>query len=965
MATKEHLFNAYLAEALNGSLGPWRKHEFIAEEAYKGTAFTPDILLKIQGARRVLLECAYGGDGGRDVRSKLENAELDLEIGVAVNVPNRFREKRRDEAMEDLAGCGDLKYAVYQREEDGALTRFPAEGEIKGSARSLALFAAGAAVPSASVDRVANAVVMRIKDAAEVLEARLPDLDIAGIVDRVSLQRPRAGLQTVAVLWLDAMLVQSHLHKAHPEAVKPLDLDTPVIDLIEQWERIFDKNWHSIFEIALEVLDKTSSRDAGAAQAAVECLIKAANLIEGANLGEHINVGGELFPRVAEDRKQAAAFYTKPATAELLAALLIGNDDLDPPDRWGDPGIFGALRVADLACGTGALLRAAYRRVCALSEEHGNRDRDGIARLHADAMEKGLTGADVNPIAAHLTNSSLALMGLGEPYEETNIGWVGVGRPAANGRGLLTTGSLEFFAGPELKDFFSPPGGAMGGSGGGGRSIRAEDRGFDYIIMNPPYSRTRGKQSAFDIAGLGEDERRACQERWGELIKDRPATKTAGMAASFLCLARDKIKPGGRIGFVLPLTAAFAESWERTREMVVRDFEDIVAIAPAGGGGGEDAMSADTGMGEMLLVARRKSSGENTKPSPVLCATLRENTEHYGRAWEIAESVRDAADRARRGPAEWRPILAGKQELGVALPFQPAGGEPWSHLGVLRSEVAIRAWSIAERGVLLPMEDGRSRQRFPMTTIGRLFQVGPTHHLIGHLEGGEQIGAFTWHPINDPADIPGKDRSLWEAKSAAQKSLLVDPTHKGALFDREKAERIESGIGTAHYSRSLRWTSQALAAAVTRRRAHGGRTWTALVHEDERMGKAFALWANSTLGLLTHWTRGGRTQRGRAPVQVEAVKSMPCLDLGKLDRNRLDRAARAFDELSGLELKPACQAHADGNRALIDDACAEMLGFDAHARRAVEELRRLWCAEPSVHGNNRTAAALLRKHGLM
>lgn len=964
MATKEHLFNGYLAETLNGVFGRWRRHEFIAEETYKGTAFTPDIILEIQGARRVLLECAYGGDGGRDVRNKLENPKLDLEIGVSVNVPGRFKDKRRDEAMEELSRCGDLKYAVYHRGENGGLVRFPAEGEIEGSARSLALLAAGAAVPNASVAKVADAVVMLIKDAAEVLETRLPDLDIRSIVDRVSLKRPRAGLQTVAVLWLDAMLVQSHLHRMNPDEVAPLDRETPVVGLVEQWVRIFNKNWHSIFEIALEVLKKTISRDAGAAQAAVESLIKAASLIESANLGEHINVGGELFPRVAEDRKQAAAFYTKPVTAEFLAALLIGNGDPEPPGGWGDPGLFGSLRVADFACGTGELLRAVYRRICALSEARGNRDRDGVARLHADAMEKGLTGADVNPIAAHLANSSLALMGLGGPYEETNIGWVGVGRPAANGKGLLTTGSLEFFASPELKDFFSPPGGAMDGTARGGRSIAAEDRGFDYVIMNPPYSRTRGRQPAFDIAGLGEAERRSCQDRWGELIRGRPATKTAGMAASFLCLARDKVKPGGKIGFVLPLTAAFAESWERTREMIVRDFEDIVAVAPAGAGGGEDALSADTGMGEMLLVARRRPSGEDPKPSPVLCATLRENINHYGRAWEIAKSVLDAADEAMRGPASWRPILIGRQDLGAALPFQPAGGEPWSHLGALRPEVAVGAWSVAERGVLPPMEDGRPERMFPMTTIGELFRVGTTHDLIGHRNGRDERGAFTWHPINGPADVMGTARSLWSADHKTQKSLLVDPTHKGALHDQKKAERIKSDIGTIHYARSLRWTSQALAAASTRRRVYGGRAWTTLVHRDERMRKAFALWANSTLGMLTHWTRGGRTQQGRAPVQVDAIKSMPCIDLAKLGGEALEGAARAFEGLSELELKPACQAHADANRALIDEACAEMLGLDPDALDTIGELRRLWCAEPTVHGNDRRALALLRERGL-
>ena len=52
-----------------------------------------------------------------------------------------------------------------------------------------------------------------------------------------------------------------------------------------------------------------------------------------------------------------------------------------------------------------------------------------------------------------------------------------------------------------------------------------------------------------------------------------------------------KTKPGGRIGFVLPLTAAFAEAWSCTRQMIEEDFEDIVAVVSS-----EGSLSADTGM---------------------------------------------------------------------------------------------------------------------------------------------------------------------------------------------------------------------------------------------------------------------------------------------------------------------------------------------------------------------------------
>lgn len=119
--------------------------------------------------------------------------------------------------------------------------------------------------------------------------------------------------------------------------------------------------------------------------------------------------------------------------------------------------------------------------------------------------------------------------------------------------------------------------------------------------MNPPYSRTRGGQSAFDIAGLINRERAACQKRWRELVKGEPVNNRAGMAASFLALARQKVKPGGRIGFVLTLTAAFADAWSGAQQMIEEDFEDIIAVTAS-----EGSLSADTGMQEMLLSATRR-----------------------------------------------------------------------------------------------------------------------------------------------------------------------------------------------------------------------------------------------------------------------------------------------------------------------------------------------------------------------
>ena len=481
--------------------------------------------------------------------------------------------------------------------------------------------------------------------------------------------------------------------------------------------------------------------------------------------------------------------------------------------------------------------------------------------------------------------------------------------------------------------------------------------------MNPPYSRTRGSQSAFDIAGMSEKDRKACQQKWQKVVRGAAVDRRAGMGASFLALARKKVKLGGRIGFVLPLTAAFADSWAVTRKMIERDFIDITAIVVAAGQAlGRDALSADTGMEEMLLVAKRRSQPDPMgRSTPIKCVTLYAPVTRSGEAGELARAIFDAIDLAD-GAGSSRPIVAGETEIGQVRVFDAGGeGAPWGPLGVTHEGLANAANNMAcgrvdFLGTSMELDMG-------MTTLDGLFRIGPTHDLIGHLKGKDARGAFEFFDVTGPTDAIGADRSLWKADSKAQRSLVVLPTHKGVSVSSKKCEEMRARQGRLFYARNMRWTSQALLAAMTKHAAMGGRAWTVLENDDVRVCKAFALWANSTLGMMVHWTRGQRTQAGRSTTQIGALGQIPCPKVDKIGDDRLDFAEASFDELTSLQLSPACQAHADEARQEIDSVVVRMLGLPGTANKTVDELRLLWCSEPSVHGRNRKAISLLASRG--
>ena len=950
-------FNYALAEALRQVRARWRESPAFVicerSEAVWGAAKRPDILIDDHRMSKVVVECAYGGDNDKDAKERLEQGICST--AVAVSIPPEFAQTDVKEAERLLCGGALFDYALLQRDADGDLFRFPESGYTKGSVRGLASLIQAASTPKSRVEQVIDEVADLIGQAVEALSHGLPERDVTKIIAKMHQRTILSALRTGTTLWLDAMLVHSHLY-THGSVREPLGADMRPSNLIKVWQNILKLNWHSIFDPAIDVLENVSIRARAGTSHSLNRLAKAVEAIETARLGDHVSISGELFPKISDDRKEAAAFYTTTAAAELLTSLLIREDD---GHDWQDQNLFRSLRVADLACGTGTLLRAAYRRVRTLHESVGGNSQT-TAELHKNAMEYGIKAADVSPIAAHLANSGMALAGGGKSYGKTSIGWVSVGEPA---NAHLTTGSLEYLKNSSLVDLFADLGGSTGGRNADENPINVNDRSIDYVVMNPPYSRTRGGQSAFDIAGLSEKQRKGCQQRWGALIRNEPAVKTAGMAASFLSLARKKVKPRGKIGFVLPLTAAFADSWAVTRQMIAEEFEEVLAISRSGGEASE-ALSADTHMAEMLLVAtHRKFPGP---PKPICCVTLRRIPQRLGEAGEFGRSILHALDIMR---GDSHPIIAGNEELGQASVFYPAGGEPWSHLGVLSADLAIAARRLVTEGVLPDITGGKDMPlKLPMTTIDSLFDVGPTHDLIGHLHTAKaKRGAFVLHPISRPAEARHGIRSLWKADARTQNRLAVDPTHKLTRWGAEDSvNKMLSQRGSLHYARNLRWTSQALLAASTQTDVLGGRAWTTLMHADARALKAFALWVNSSLGLITHWTRASRTQKGRGTMQVKAIADMPCPDVAALDSQALSAAANKFDALCTKELKPACQAHADPVRAEIDNFAVEMLGLPkTQARQCVNALRELWCIEPTVHGDNRKALELLFKKGLV
>ena len=291
----------------------------------------------------------------------------------------------------------------------------------------------------------------------------------------------------------------------------------------------------------------------------------------------------------------------------------------------------------------------------------------------------------------------------------------------------------------------------------------------------------------------------------------------------------------------------------------------------------------------------------------------------------------------------------------------PRAGFPWLAVGNASTELSLIATSLVNGRYYDPLNLIETDLALEMTELQSIAQVGPTHDLIGHPEGGDGRGAFRWKKLSSGQRLP-THISMWEADGERQRRMIARPTHGGTPVREDKVAELNKKRSRWFFSRNLDQASQALSIAHTQSLAHGGRSWNALQISDDAIGKAIALFYNSIFGAIVRHAYGQNTQDRRAALQIRATKSIPCPDFAadsEAARRALAIAEREFGRLAELELEPFGFCFQDVHRWEIDLAVAEMLGLDPEDKGVLallDQYRLLFAREPNVNG--RKAAIL-------
>ena len=948
MKNNEQTFNIALGAVLQTRRHGWR--DCVASEMNGGIVGggRVDNLIYPAHMQPVAVEAAFAGtvniDGdaiGRLGCTETKN-EREIMTAVAVCIPTAVRVLAGgvDGIKKWLQQGGKIDYAVYSlvkgsddlpakefdvRYPDGV----PNSGYIRGTAGDLADLIELAATPDKKIKHTAERVGGAVRGVAALMYKEIHPYIRGQIAEKVGQPADLHALRVAACVWLNALTLHHKLAKFNPDTITPIRQCETWRDTMNAWSEILEIDYRSVFRPALESLQLLSEYGVLVKKVLLS-LRQQVELIDNLYLGGVTDISSDMFPELATDRKVTAAFYTRMEVAELLAGVafnFIPNDGRN-------------LKIADFACGTGALLKAAYRQVRRRAEGK----QQNMQKLHQQYMEECLHGADIQPIAAHLTAAGLAGMHADSDYRHSNI----ICADVRDGK----TGSLDLLKSESLHDLF---GGEAAAAVDDGQihDFRPADNTFDLCIMNPPYSRSRGGIKVFDMEGLKPDERKKSVDELGRLLSKTFASMKAGMASAFCVLADKKLRDGGVLATVLPLTAAGQGSWRKFRAHIMQNYSEVVVIGMASNN--LQSFSADTGMGEMLVCARK---GGNIG-GDLTFINLHYLPRDFVEANETARAIRNIKTTGE--------IKIGAHVFATCIKTRTQNGDAWGAAAVKSSEMALIAEALTAGKVTTL---GLVHEYIMPITVAALsahVKTGPTHHLIGHMPNREPIGAFAFRELRSGDRV---NLSLWEAKHKKQTCLICAPTHRGELVAgrRKEAKHMLAQQSIVFVSRNLSMASQKLASAMTETNCMGGRAWTALILQDNVVAAAYCLWFNSILGLMCRWQCGGRQHPGRAQMQLGDIGKMPCPNFSAATvaaRRAVKIANAEFSRLAKLELMPCSLAWRDNNRHAIDATVLRMLGLDKKvSAQNMQELREAWCCEPSVHGGNKEIIAALIADGI-
>ncbi len=938
-----------------------------------------DILVRHPGGLPVAIETEFGSartvekDAIARLGKELADDNKRIEQVIALRLPESLREQSQaylDKKLE-TAQFRLCVYSILGRQHLSLEhRRWPSEGWIEGGIDDLATIIEHTALSENQISDGMEILDLGVTEAAEILQNRckwkadsVPEqianclhqscngqtmkMAMAIIANALAFHETIAGIKDVPTI-----------NKLRGKSGNP-----SAKNILTVWNRVMDDiNYFPIFSIATELLELIPE-DIG--QEVLGSLDKVVQELIILGVASQHDFSGRMFQKLIEDRKFLATFYTLPTSATLLSELAVSRLSTD----WSSKKAITKLQIGDFACGTGALLNSTYGAILSRYRRTGGDD----SQLHRDMMEKALIGADIMPAATHLTTSVLSSVHPRVEFFDTNIITMRYGENTDdNGNKDVFIGSLELFDDQQgfrsvlntTQEFVS------GTSRGKKKYVEFPHGSFDLVIMNPPFTRSTNHEGSHkDVnnpAFAGFKTKTEQQIKMSEKLKRiRPSgmasDDNAGLATNFIDLANLKLKEGGVLAFVIPSTFATGDGWSNARNIIKQNYKDVILVSIANAKAGESAFSADTSIGEVLVIGKKKTGGDSAS-SPITYVNLPHRPALILEAVWFAKAIEKQLQEA----SETGSVLQiGSDEHHIA------GHIIKSDIGVTernRNSGVIRVKDVSISNTALKLAKGIvSLPRIgcidiPIVELGELGKRGLLHRDIYEAKKNKQgisRGPFKIVKLNS-GDVP-EYPILWSHDAKAnmpgrESRLIVQPDRQGIVRPQHEfkaKERWESSSRLC-FNSDFGLGSQRLAACLTPKPVIGGRAWPGFICADKRFEVPLVLWMNTTLGLFSFWCTGSRQQNGRSGVTISRLPILQVLSVGQLTDQQFKMAEQIFIRFAEQDLLPANDAYRDQVRQELDKAVMiELLGLQEDILEPLELLRNKWCSEPTVRGRKR------------
>ena len=572
-----------------------------------------------------------------------------------------------------------FRYATHYLDSKGDSIRWPPEREwLEGGVDDLADAVEYLSLSERQLAIGAEALEQVVRNAAGLLAEHAREGPLARIANDLHQVAGKQTERMAAAICVSAFVFHAAIEGQENIPPVPLAGSIDKGKLLSTWNSILEINYWPIFSIARDIVKELPVM---AVPPVMNRIAESISDLAQLGVTTYHDLTGRMFQTLITDRKFLATFYTLPESACLLAELAVERLDVD----WSDRTAIEGLRIADFACGTGALLSAAQRAVYRRYRRAGGDDTD----LHQALMERVLTGLDIMPAATHLTCSMLSSAHPSLFYGESQIHTMPYGKKG----GGIFIGALDLLEASQVDSLLLGSRQIHGrGEGLQHWLVSIPDKSCDLVIMNPPFTRPtnhEGSHAAIPIpsfAGFGTplSEQRA-MSRLLRKCKPEFGHGNAGLASNFMDLGHRKLRDGGVLALVLPASLARGQAWEKARKALAESYSDIHILSIAATGTRARAFSADTGIAECLVVANKRSGGGTRftnlsyRPAALLESAL--TAREAGQGASNAPAIRSAFDGSLLDPCGVGVLSESVGKSGTGAGLRRTDASPITRVG--------------------------------------------------------------------------------------------------------------------------------------------------------------------------------------------------------------------------------------------------------------------------------------------